>query len=122
MKDLGSAKQILGMNISCDRKSRKLWLSQEARVERVLERFNIGKVNYIHSPLVNHFKRSSEHCPISEKMKQEMRGVSYDSAVSSLIYVMVCIRVDMAHTVGAVSQFLYNYGKEHYIAVTWIFR
>ena len=27
MKDLGSAKQILGMKISCDRKNRKLWLS-----------------------------------------------------------------------------------------------
>ena len=27
IKDLGLAKQILGMKISCDRKNRKLWLS-----------------------------------------------------------------------------------------------
>ena len=32
MKDLGSAKQILGMNISHDMKNRKLWLSQESYI------------------------------------------------------------------------------------------
>ena len=36
LKDLGSEKQILGMKISCDRKNRKLWLSQESYIEKVL--------------------------------------------------------------------------------------
>ena len=73
MKDLGLAKQIPGMKISRDRKSRKLQLSQEAYVKRVLERFNMGKAKSIYSPLAGHFKLSSEHCPTSEKEKQEMR-------------------------------------------------
>ena len=30
MKDLGPTKKILGVNISCDRKNKKLWLSQDA--------------------------------------------------------------------------------------------
>ena len=41
MKDLGPAKQMLGMRITRDRKAKKLWLSQEKYVERVLERFNM---------------------------------------------------------------------------------
>ena len=41
MKDLGPAKQILGMEITRDRKNRRLWLSQERYVERILERFNM---------------------------------------------------------------------------------
>ena len=43
MKDLGSAKQILGMKISYDRKTMKLWLSQESYIKKVLERFNMSK-------------------------------------------------------------------------------
>lgn len=37
MKDLGSAKQILGMKISHDRKENKLWLSQENYMRRFYE-------------------------------------------------------------------------------------
>ena len=33
MKDLGQAKTLLGMRIARDKRSRKLWLSQEAYVE-----------------------------------------------------------------------------------------
>ena len=44
MKDLGPAKQILGMRISRDRKCGKLWLSQERYIEKVLERFNMSNV------------------------------------------------------------------------------
>ena len=69
MKDLGSAKQIFGMKISRDRKTRKLWLSQEANIEKVLERFNMDKAKSVCSPLAGHFKLSSEHCPTSEKEK-----------------------------------------------------
>ena len=51
LKDLELVKQILGMKISCDRKNRKLWLSQESYIEKVLERFNISKAKAICSPL-----------------------------------------------------------------------
>ena len=60
MKDLGSMKQILGMKISRDRKNRKLWLSQESYIEKVLERFNMSKAKVVCSPLVSHLKLSSK--------------------------------------------------------------
>jgi hypothetical protein len=41
MKDLGPAQQILGMQIIHDRKAKKVWVSQEKYVERVLERINM---------------------------------------------------------------------------------
>ncbi|CAM8944063.1 unnamed protein product [Rhodiola kirilowii] len=43
MKDLGQAKQILGMHISRDRKNGKLWLSQEEYVEKILKRFKMER-------------------------------------------------------------------------------
>ena len=120
MKNLGPAKQILSMKISRDRKVGKLWLSSEAYVERVLERFNMGKAKSVCSPLAGHFKLTSEHYPTSEKEKQEMRGVPYTSAVSSLMYVMVCTIPYIARAVGVVNRFLSNLGKEHWTTVKWI--
>ena len=63
MKDLGSAKQILGMQISRDRQNRKLWLSQETYIEKVLERFNMSKAKAVSSPFASHLKLSLEQCP-----------------------------------------------------------
>ena len=41
MKDLGVAKQILGMRITRDRKNRKLTLSQGEYIEKLLQRFRM---------------------------------------------------------------------------------
>ena len=100
------------MKISRDRKFEKLWLSQEVYVEKVLERFNIGKIKFICAPLASDFKLSSVHCPTSEKEKQDMKRVPYALVVGSLIYTMVCIRPHIAYVVGVVSRFLSNLGKE----------
>lgn len=122
MKDLGPARQILGMKISRDRQNGKLWLSQEKYIEKVLDRFNMGKAKEVSTPLAGHFKLSVKQCPTSEKDKEEMKNVPYASVVGSLMYAMVCTRPDIAHAVGVVSRFLSNPGKEHWNAVKWILR
>ena len=62
MKNLGEAKKILGMEITRDRSSGRLWLSQENYVLKVLERFNMAEVKSITTPLAGHFKLSSMQC------------------------------------------------------------
>lgn len=69
MKDLGLTKKILGIKIFSVRKFVKLWLFEEAYVERILEKFNTSKAKFIYSPLAGHFKLSCEYCPTSEKEK-----------------------------------------------------
>ena len=88
MKDLGQAKQILGMHISRDRKNGKIWLSQQRYIEKVLKRFNMDKSKPVGTPLANHFKLCSEQSPTSEKERCEMEKVPYASAVGSLMYAM----------------------------------
>ncbi|CAL5435892.1 unnamed protein product [Camellia sinensis] len=122
MKDLGPAQQILGMNIVRDRKAKKLWLSQEKYVERVIEKFNMKDAKPVSTPLANHFKLSKNSCPSSTKERQEMEAIPYSSAVGSLMYAMVSTRPDIAHAVGVVSRFLSNPEKEHWEAVKWILR
>ncbi|XP_048323873.2 retrovirus-related Pol polyprotein from transposon TNT 1-94 [Ziziphus jujuba] len=122
MKDLGPAQQILGMQIIRDRKNRRLWLSQEKYVERVIKRFNMDKAKPVSIPLANHFKLSKRLCPSSKEEIEEMASVPYSSAVGSLMYAMVCTRPDIAHAVAVVSRFLSNPGKKHWEAVKWILR
>ena len=122
MKDLGAAKQILGMTICRNRKERKLWLSQEKYIEKVLDRFNMNKANPVNTPLASHFRLTTEQCPQNDEDAEYMRDVPYASAVGSLMYAMVCTRPDIAHAVGVVSRFLSNPGKQHWAAVKWILR
>ena len=72
MKDLGPVKKILGIRIERDRASKKLYMSHEQYIEKVLE---------ISSPLANHFKLSSRHNPSIDKEKEGMRIVPYASVV-----------------------------------------
>ena len=58
MKDLGPARQILGMQIVRDRKSKKLVLSQEKYIQKVLQRFSMDKAKVVSTPLAMHFKLS----------------------------------------------------------------
>ena len=93
MKDLGPARQILGMEIA-------RWLSQEKYVERILERFNMKHAKPVGTPLGGHFKLSKNSCLSSMKEKENMASVPYSSAIRSLMYAMVCMRSDIAHAVG----------------------
>ena len=61
MKDLGDVCQNLGMQIIRDRKMKKLWLSQEKYIERVLERFSMKGANPVSMPLASHFKLSKKN-------------------------------------------------------------
>ena len=56
MKDLGSAKKILGMKITRDRSKKLLWLSQESYVETLLERLNMHKAKPFTTQFAGHFK------------------------------------------------------------------
>jgi hypothetical protein len=120
MKDLGTTKRILGMEIKRDRPNEKLYLSQRNFVEKVLNRFNMKDAKFVSTHLATKFKLSKEFCPQNEKEKEDMSKVPYSSAVGSIMYLMVCTRRDIAHTISVVSRYLLCPGKMHWEAVKWI--
>lgn len=122
MKDLGPANKILGMQIHRDRKDRKIWLSQKNYLKKILRRFNMQDCKPISTPLPVNYKLSSVMCPSNEAERIEMSRVPYASAVGSLMFAMICTRLDIAQAVGAVSRFMANPGKEHWNAVKRILR
>ena len=60
MKDLGAAKQILGMRIIRDKANGTLKFSQSEYVKKVLSKFNMNEAKLVSTPLGSHFKLSKE--------------------------------------------------------------
>jgi hypothetical protein len=122
MKDLGATKKILGMEITRDRKSGLLFLSQHGYIQKVLRHFNMHDSKPVSTPIAPHFKLSSSRSPSTDPDFEYMSKVPYSSAVGSLMYAMVCSRPDLSYAMSLVSRYMTNPGKEHWNAVKWIFR
>jgi hypothetical protein len=103
MKDLGTAKKILGIEIQRDKNLGKLYLTQKNFIEKVLERFGMKNAKTISTPLAVHFKLSVVLSPQSEKDIKYMSHVPYSSAVGGITYAMVCTRPDITYVVSVVS-------------------
>ena len=61
----------MGMQIMRDKKNKRLWLSQQKYIKKVLDRFNIKGVMPAGTPLAAHFKLSTKLCPSDDKEKEE---------------------------------------------------
>ena len=122
MKDLGSAKKILGMDIIRERKIHCLTLSHESYMRKVIERFNMTRAKPVSTPIAPHFKLSSSQSPQTDEENEVMKKVPYANAIGSMMYAMVCTRPDISYAVSLVSRFMSNPGEEHWKAVKWVLR
>ena len=117
MKDLGVAKQILGMRITRDRKNHKLTLSQGEHIEKVLQRFRMQNAKPFSTPLAINFKISKDMCPKTQEEIDYMSKIPYSSTVRRLMYAMVCTRPYITHAVGVCSTYINNPCNDHWIEV-----
>ncbi|CAD6252655.1 unnamed protein product [Miscanthus lutarioriparius] len=87
MKDLGATKKILGMEITRDKNSGLLFLSQQSYIKKVLHRFNMHDAKSVSTPIAPHFKLSALQCASTDEDFEYMSRVPYSSVVGSL---MIC--------------------------------
>ena len=122
MKDLGEANHILGMRIVRNKEKKVLFLSHSNYFGKVFMRFNMegGKVQS--TPLTSYVKLNLSDCPTSNAKWVDMAKVPYPSIVGSLMYAMICTRLDIAHALGMVSTYMSNCGKKHKEAMKGIMR
>eukprot|EP00253_Pinus_taeda_P016293 PITA_16293 len=67
-------------------------------------------------------KGKKEWSPKTQEEEEDMSRVPYASEIGSLMYAIVCTRLDIAHVVGVLSGFIAKPGKEHWTTVKWVFR
>jgi hypothetical protein len=77
----------------------------------------LGKV-----PILVGVKLSADQCPKIREEEEDMSSVPYASVVGSLIYAMVCTRLDIAHAMGFLSRYMSKPEKEHWTTIKRVFK
>lgn len=104
MKDLGEADVILGIKIL--RTPRELMLNQSHYMKKILEKF--GHSNC--SPVSTSYD-SSIH--LKKNISNLVAQIDYVRVIGSLNYLLNCIRLDIACTVGKLNRYTHNPDQTH---------
>ena len=122
MKDLGEANFILRIKLWRDRKNKMLGLSQAGYIDKILEWFSMQNSKKELLPFRHGVPLSDDQRLKTQEEENMMRQVSYASTVGSLIYVMLCTRLDIYYLVGIVSRYQSNPGPKHQQVVKHILK
>lgn len=101
-----------GMQISRDRKSKSMFVHQDAYAKKVIEKFGMSRAKGVSVPADPH----TILYPV-EPEKTERQVVPYREAVGSLMFLAVVTRPDIAYAVNSVSKFLNEHNESHWRAV-----
>lgn len=122
MKDIGEARYVLGMQITRDRKSRKIWLDQELYIENMLKKYNMWECNAVDTPVLLGEKLSKLMSPKTDNEREEMFSIPYQEVIGSLLFAAQISRPDISYAVNNVSRFTQDPGKIHWTATKRILR
>ncbi|GKC10875.1 zinc finger, CCHC-type containing protein [Tanacetum coccineum] len=113
MKDMGEVDVILGIKIKCENKG--IVITQSHYIEKILKKFNREDCSLVSTPmdLVEKLK------PNTGKLVDQLK---YSRAIDCLMYAMTSTRPDIAYAVGRLSRFTSNPSRQHWHAITRVFK
>ncbi|GKD66336.1 hypothetical protein Tco_1308444 [Tanacetum coccineum] len=113
MKDTGEADVILGIRIKC--KAKRIVITQSNYIEKILKIFNRDDCSPVSTPMD----------PV-EKLKpntgKPVDHLEYSRAIGWLMYAMTSTRPNIAYAVGKLSRFTSNPSRQHWKAITRVFK
>ena len=122
MKDLGSGKKILVVEIIKNKRNSSIFLSQEKCPTRVLKTFGMLDCKLVQLPLATYFKMCKLYCPKTKEEREEMSNIPFANAVGCLMCAIVLARPDISRVVSVVKRYMASPGREHWKGVKWILR
>ena len=84
--------------------------------------FNLQDCKPIKVPIPVGTKLFVDHCPKSQQEVEYMAHVPYANVVGSLMYTMVCTRLNIANVVGLLRRYEETPGKEHWTTIKRVFK
>lgn len=120
MKDLGKARQFLGMDIQYE--PGKLKIQQVRYIKKILEQYRMTSCNPISTPADPHSKLTAKKQDEDLEGGRNKKNFPYKEAVGSLLYISQISRPDNAFAVGQVSRFCKNPNIQHWRAVKRYFQ
>ena len=115
MRVLGEAHYILGSQIMRDRNKKRIMLHQSKYLTQLLEKFGMKDCKPVATPQDQNVKLLPNEEEADDKAK-------YQAFIGSITYTVTGTRPDLAQTLGSLSQFCSNPGKEHWVASKRILR
>lgn len=107
LKDCGNMEWFLGIRVIRDRSQRKLWLSQDAYIDRIVMRFGLQNRSRVSIPLSS-IPPANTGVPASKSFQ-----LSYLQRVGSLMHPAVVTRPDIASAASTFASFSANPSQEH---------
>ena len=115
MTNLGDPKWLLSMEVERDRAARTISISQRQHIENVLEQHGMSSCRPVSTPIA-----ANLHLP--KLSLAEIDARKYQSALGSLMYLMLGNRPDIAYAIGILSQHAATPGKAHWDALMRVYR
>jgi hypothetical protein len=101
MKGLGEAAYILDIKIYRDRIKRLIGFSQDAYIDKILNRFNMQDSKKCFLPMLHGIILSKKQCPSEPDKQERMRVIPYASAIGSIMYAVLCTRPEVSYALSA---------------------
>lgn len=116
-RDLGEATLFLGMNITRDRVTRSLKVSQERAIGNLIDKYGLNEAKPKTVPLSSSIKLTTED---GEALDKEC--YPFSTLVGSMLYLSICTRPDIAYSVGALAKYMSKPTTVHWIAAKSVLR
>ena len=117
MKDLGSVKTYLGLDIERSKDLHTIYVSQKTYIAKILERFGFSNSNPVSTPM-----EAGLNLQKSQKQASAAYIHQYQEAIGSLMHAMTHTRPDIAYSVSTLAQFMSNPDETHWQAIKHVFR
>jgi hypothetical protein len=114
--DLGEAHRFLGMEITRDRQSRTLKLSQHGAAAGLVSKYGLVDANSRSTPIGTGVRLSAD----GEQL--DTNAYPYSELVGSLLYLSTCTRPDLAQAVGALARYMSQPTVDHWQVAKGVLR
>lgn len=109
IKEMGNLRWFLGIHIIRDRKTRRLWISQKACIEKIVNRFSPDLSRPPATPM-----EETELLPLDPDQEVDVRGRElYQQKVGSILFAAISTRPDIAFAASRLARFNQRPGKVH---------
>lgn len=116
MKDLGGAKQNSRIEIRRHHND-DIFLVQERYARDVIAHFNMDGCKSMSTPLELVLQLGTSQQPVTDEGRGEMIDAPYTLAIESLMFFVICTRLDLATVVSELRKFSENQGAAQWEGV-----
>jgi hypothetical protein len=119
----GPADHFVGIAIHRDRLNKRIYLSAQHYIDKILAKFNMSNAHPVSLPADKGGIRLSKNMePVDDEERESMSKIPYREAVGCIMYAAITLRPDIAFQAVQIAQHCENPGLKHWNAVKRVLR